>query len=152
MIQYLQQFSYLLLPTFTEMLEVSIQPKGCICPSQGYTCQAKNSLTLNWYPTCNTTTGDDLTFSVARHGGADIIRECGGFKVNYSSHGADRQFPTIISTLLVTNHSVNGTDFTCEGIFGDRESNDTVPICIIGKIVLIVHLDSIITRSLCDFR
>ena len=133
------------------MLEVSIQPKGCICPSQGYTCQAKKSLLLNWDPTCNTTTGDNLAFSVIKHGDDIVERECGGFKVNYTSPNTDGQLPTIISTLLVTNHSVNGTDLTCEGLLEGRKSNDTIPICIIGKTVLIVSL-RLNNHSPCDFR
>ena len=118
------------------MLEVSIQPKGCICPAEGYTCQAKDSLVLNWYPTCNTTTGENLTFYSRGYSDDTIVeRECGSFKVNYSSQGPIEKLPTIISTLLVTNISVKGTDLTCEGILGSEKSNDTIPICIIGKTV-----------------
>ena len=122
------------------MLKVSIQPKGCICPSEGYTCQTYNSTLLNWYPTCNTATGDDLEFDVIMYGADIVERECGGFKVNYSSEHHRGQLPSVTSTLLVTNLSVNGTNLTCEGTFREMISNDKIPICVVGKTVLIVSL------------
>ena len=82
------------------MSEVSIQPKRCICPSEGYTCQTKDLTLLKWYPMCNTTTGDDLEFDVIILGSSVVERECGGFKVNYSAEHHRGQLPSITSTLI----------------------------------------------------
>ena len=120
------------------MSEVSIQPKRCICPSEGYTCQTKDLTLLNWYPTCNNTTDDDLEFDTLILGSSTVVeRECGGFKVNFSAEHRRGQLPTITSTLLVTNLSVNGTNLTCEGAFLGTTINDTIPICVVGKTALV---------------
>ena len=111
------------------MVEVSLQPKDCICPSKGYTCHANLVSEISW----KTDTTDENIF-FATLSGRVSEGEMGGFIVNfiYRRHLSLANFT---STLLVTNIHLNETDITCEGrITVDVNDSSTTTICIVGML------------------
>ena len=64
---------------FTEMFEVSLQPKDCICPSKGYTCHANLASEISW----KRNTMEENTF-FATDTGRVGEGEMGGFRVNFT--------------------------------------------------------------------
>ena len=110
-----------------EMLEVSLQPKDCICPSKGYTCHVNMASEINW----NTNTTEENTFfaTVTGRFGED---EMGGFRVNFTFE-PHQNLANFTSTLLVTNIHLNETDVSCEGrVTTDVNNSSTTTICIVG--------------------
>ena len=111
------------------MVEVSLQPKDCICPSKGYTCHANLASEINW----KTNTTDENTFFATASGRVGK-GEMGGFRVNFTFE-PHQTVANFTSTLLVTNIHLNGTDVTCEGrITVDVNNSSTTTICIVGML------------------
>ena len=111
------------------MVEVSLQPKDCICPSKGYTCHVNLASDISW--TTNTT--DENTFFAIVSGRVGE-GEMGGFRVNFTIDPL-QTVANFTSTLLVTNIHLNGTDVTCEGrVTADVDNSSTTTICIVGML------------------
>ena len=115
---------------------VSLQPRGCICPNEGYTCHVTNATEINWIT--STTTGNDLLYTSS---GYESSRSESYFRVNYT------HIPTVTrllfdftSTLFVTNFTANGTNVTCQKIVGGMATDsDTIVICVVGMSIISVR-------------
>ena len=111
------------------MVEVSLQPEDCICPSNGYTCHVNLALDITWI---TNTTEEDTFFATAS--GRIGKAEMGGFRVNFTFE-PHQMVVNFTSTLLVTNICLNETDVTCEGrVTVDVGNSSTTTICIIGML------------------
>ena len=133
-----QMRTVLIMGTFVEigeMLEVSVKPKGCICPDEGYSCEVALAGEITWMTESNLNFGYSLS---------DIddeeLQEMGGFKVDFSGVVATDSLDNYTSQLFVTSLDVNGTELTCTGSIFNRQtgqhelSNDTIVICLSGKV------------------
>ena len=110
------------------MFNVSLQPRGCICPDSGYTCQVNNATEINWIT--SSTTGNDLSYVSS---GRERIRNKGYFHVKFTHEKVTSLLFDFTSTLFVTNFNANGTNLTCEKIEGSMVTdNETIVICIVG--------------------
>ena len=113
--------------SFSEMLEVVLNPRHCICPDDGYTCVVRQGTELEWI--VNDTDVKKFTFSEENETFIDI----GGFKVDIL---ITKDF-SIFSTLLVTDLSMNGNNLTCQSVAVVMNMvvtvTETTRICVIGK-------------------
>ena len=114
---------------YADMIEVSLQPKTCICPSKGYTCHVSNALELNWKT--STTSTPDLLYTTS---GRARERHINGFQVNFTYVLLINNLANFTSTLLVTDINLNTTNITCEAIIRGMTANDTITLCIIGML------------------
>jgi hypothetical protein len=113
-----------------ESLDISLQPRSCICPSEGYTCQVKLATALVWKT--NSTTENDIKFNPS-DGGYEYKD---GFKVNATAVQGTEESKLLFnftSTLLVTELKANGTNVTCEKIEGMMTNSDTITICLVAN-------------------
>lgn len=114
---------------FADMIEVSLQPRDCICPSKGYTCHLKLASEISWKT--NTTSATDFLYTAS---GRYSERRINGFQVNFTHVLGMNNLVNFTSTLLVTDINLNATDITCEGLIGGMTANDTITLCIIGML------------------
>ena len=122
-------YIYIYIYISADMIEVSLQPRNCICPSKGYTCNVSNALEFNWKT--NTTSAPDLLYTT---NGRASKRRINGFLVNFTHMEGMNHLANFTSTLLVTDINLNATDITCEGLIGGMIANDTITLCIIGML------------------
>ena len=114
--------------TISGVFSVLLQPRGCICPNDGYTCQVNLATEINWIT--NSTTGNDLAYTPS---GLGSIRNEGYFRVNFTHEQATRYLYNFTSTLIVTDFNANGTNVTCEKFDGVMATDyEIIVICIVG--------------------
>ena len=117
------------------MLEVSVKPKGCICPDEGYSCEVALAGDITWMTESNLNFG----YSLSRLD-REEFHKMGGFQVHFSGVFATITLDNYTSDLFVTSLDLNGTDLTCIGSILNRQtgqhelSNDTVVIRLSGKV------------------
>ena len=113
------------------MLEFSLQPDSCICPSDNYTCQADGVIQMEWKSGALDRSSDPrIVFSIAAINNNND--ESGGFRAHFTEEPIGDTNSLITSTLLVTNLSVNGSNLTCEAAARDI-TRDIITICIVGE-------------------
>ena len=126
-----------------------LQPKRCICPNEGYTCQVELATEISWITTATTET--ELLYTPS---GLGRSRNVSDFRVNFTHNQATEFLFNFTSTLLVTDFNANGTNITCVNIrSGKITDDDTTMICIVGMFIhmckymyMVVH--SIMSLSL----
>ena len=110
-----------------------MRPQSCICPSDGYTCQAYEVFQMKWLShTFTESDVDDLLYSVL-NSGSYLKKETAGFQANFTGQVISPGVANITSTLVITDLNVNGTQLTCESRGLEMIRNETLEICIVGE-------------------
>ena len=137
-IQIYNDRQYIYIPfTDAAMSFIKVEQKGhCICPSQNYTCQATNVISMQWES--ESVTSEPLQYSLLveenlREPEAEIARE--GFRVKFSRSAIVEGVANMSSYLLILDLTLNGTNVTCEVSAGvGQNEEEHVSLCIIGKV------------------
>ena len=117
----------------TVYIQVTMRPQSCICPSDGYTCQADEVSQMKWLSDTFTESDvDDLLYSVL-NGGSYQKKETAEFRTNFTGQLISDYVANITSTLVITDPIVNGTQLTCESKIPEMVENESVEICIVGE-------------------
>ena len=121
------------------MVDVTVEPHSCICPSQNYTCQADLVVGMEWQSDVLSEEIDYNKLSSSKN--VEISRD--GVRVYFTDITAGGNAFNITSYLFITDiQRVNESRFLCEAYtpaIGSRD-NTSVTICVIGKMILDVAL------------
>ena len=124
----------------TVALEVSLNPRHCICPNENYTCDVKSGIGLAWLT--NTTLPDDLEHSTSRTDDEQYM-EKGGFQVAFNRIERNEYN----STLHVRDLGLNQTVLTCEGSTIVNLSTleaimktDNITLCVSGNMSISLYI------------
>ena len=134
LISYILEYIYIIINyNYAEPAQVTVRPQSCICPSDGYTCQAYEVFQMKWLSDTFTESDvDDLLYSVL-NGGSYQKKETTGFRANFTGQVISSGVANMTSTLVITDPIVNGTQLTCESKSLEMTRNETLEICIVGE-------------------
>ena len=111
--------------------QVSIGPKECICPSEGYVCQADFVTSLDW--TSDTIVPNSLYYSTRSEIDTNTDgKQVKGYKSFLTAKVLLDLVVNLTTEIFITDPLLNGTELRCEGSTIQNSDIDTLTVCITG--------------------
>ena len=121
---------------------VTVEPHGCICPSQNYTCRASSVLRMDWW-------SDNFSDIISSLNGDAFTGN--GVEVRFSAVRIGFTLRHIASHFQITDiQAINGIELTCYATNYDGCGSNSVTVCVSGKILAYIILRN--TFFACLFR
>jgi hypothetical protein len=110
-------------------VEVTVEPDGCICPSQSYTCRADLATEIQWD---SSGLPDDIAYDIRRQQRIGVVEES-GIKVEFSEVAVAEESANLTSQLFIIDlYTWNESSFTCQENPDEDGPIVSVDICVTG--------------------
>ena len=107
---------------------VSVQPEGCICPTESYWCRAD---LVSGIAIENSALSEPFTYAIDLFVRPQIMRD--GLRISFSEERVENGLVNMTTQLFIIDiQTWNGSIFSCQASGG---GNKNIPVCVTGKIV-----------------